>query len=293
MNEQREDAAFPLVTVAMPIYNAGELLRLAVLSIVRQTYQNWELLIIDDGSTDAALDGIADIQDNRIRMYRDGCNKGLAARLNECIGLARGRYFARMDQDDVSFPERFAKQVARLQTEPALDVLAVVGCEINAANEIVGMGPVCITHEQICARPWLGIYMMHPTWMGKIEWFREHLYASPAPFLCEDQELLLRTCQRSRFETINEVLFAYRIREKIDLVKLWKTRFSVLKVQCKHFFHTLQLHYFLLAICACLVKGGGDFLKFVSPPKPRGQKRNIHPDVLSWHAILSNLTKGD
>jgi len=88
----------PLITVAMPIFNAGSYLRLAVLSIVRQTFADWELLIIDDGSTDNALQDIADIRDHRIRILRDGENKGLAARLNEAIDLARGRYFARMDR---------------------------------------------------------------------------------------------------------------------------------------------------------------------------------------------------
>ena len=87
----------PLVTVAMPIFNAGSYLRLAVLSIVRQTFADWELLIIDDGSTDNALQDIADIRDHRIRILRDGENKGLAARLNEAIDLACGSYFACMD----------------------------------------------------------------------------------------------------------------------------------------------------------------------------------------------------
>src|SRR5665647_2642353 len=105
----------PLITVAMPVYNAGKYLRLAVLSIVHQTFTDWELLIVDDGSTDNALQDIADIDDARIRIYRDGENKGLAARLNECIDLARGRYIARMDQDDVSYPVRFVRQIAALQ----------------------------------------------------------------------------------------------------------------------------------------------------------------------------------
>ena len=73
----------PLVTVAMPVFNAGEYLRLAILSIIRQTFTNWELLLVDDGSTDKAVENIADIDDARIRIIRDGKNKGLAARLNE------------------------------------------------------------------------------------------------------------------------------------------------------------------------------------------------------------------
>ena len=72
----------PLVTVGMPIYNPGIYLRYAVLSIIKQRYQNWELLIIDDGSTDGSLDLIAGIQDNRIILIKDNVNKGLAIRLS-------------------------------------------------------------------------------------------------------------------------------------------------------------------------------------------------------------------
>lgn len=79
----------PLVTIAMPIYNAGSDLRPAVLSILQQTFPDWELLIIDDGSSDGAAEGISDIRDSRIRVLRDGLNRGLAARLNEAIDLAR------------------------------------------------------------------------------------------------------------------------------------------------------------------------------------------------------------
>ena len=90
-----------LVTVAMPIYNAGSYLRLAVLSIVKQSFTDWELLIIDDGSTDKALDGIADLRDERIKIYSDGRNLGLAARLNQACAMASGKYLARMDQDEL------------------------------------------------------------------------------------------------------------------------------------------------------------------------------------------------
>lgn len=127
----------PLVTVAMPVYNAGKYLRLAVLSIVRQTFTNWELLVIDDGSTDNALQDIADIDDARIRIFRDGGNRGLAARLNEAADMARGRYLARMDQDDVSYPERFARQLAALQNDPELDLVATRAITIDENDHAI------------------------------------------------------------------------------------------------------------------------------------------------------------
>ncbi|NMC97203.1 MAG: glycosyltransferase, partial [Deltaproteobacteria bacterium] len=137
----------PLITVAMPIFNAGSYLRLAVLSIVRQTFADWELLIIDDGSTDNALQDIADIRDHRIRILRDGENKGLAARLNEAIDLARGSYFARMDQDDVSYPDRFARQIEALERDPQLDLVAARAVTIAGDHRLTGILPASMQKE--------------------------------------------------------------------------------------------------------------------------------------------------
>lgn len=244
----------PLVTVAMPVYNAGEYLRLAVLSIIKQTFTNWELLIIDDGSSDSAFDSIADIQDLRIHIFRDGTNKGLAARLNEAIDLANGQYFARMDQDDVSYPERFERQVQVLQNELDLDLVAVRAITISSDNHLTGMLRSDMSNLEITNKPWRGFYLPHPTWMGKITWFRRYRYATPGPYFCEDQELLLRSYEKSRFLMIMEPLFAYRIREKINYDKLLKTRIAVLKIQLQHFTPRRQLHYAIMTIMSFFVR---------------------------------------
>jgi glycosyltransferase involved in cell wall biosynthesis len=281
----------PLVTVAMPIFNAGQYLRAAVLSIVRQTYQDWELLLIDDGSTDQALESIRDICDSRIHIQQDGRNKGLAARLNEAIDMARGRYFARMDQDDVSYPERFAKQVAMLERDPQLDLLGVRAVTISMDDRSVGNLPFMQTHEQICARPWLGFYLPHPTWMGRIEWFRRHRYASPAPYLCEDQELLLRSHADSRFAILPEVLFAYRVRDHIQLGKQLRIRWSVLKVQLRHFWSVGDVRSAFLSLSAFLARVARDGIasrlftrSMVSGRSPVGKG-----EEMQWAEVLAGL----
>ena len=240
----------PKITVAMPVFNGGQHLRLAVLSIVGQTFHDWEMLIIDDGSTDNALQDIADIHDSRIRILRDGRNKGLATRLNEAIDLARGQYFARMDHDDVSYPERFARQIALLESNPVLDVVAVRAVTISDDNELVGTFPGPLTHREICARPWQGFYFPHPTWMGRTAWFRTFQYASPAPYYCEDQELLLRSHAKSRFATVDQVLFAYRVQNRINWKKLTKARWTLFIIQLRYFLDSAQYHYALLALAA-------------------------------------------
>lgn len=258
--QQAECNSPPKISVALPVYNAGKHLRLAVKSIVGQTFRDWELLIIDDGSTDTALQDIADIRDSRVRILRDGRNKGLAARLNEAIDLAQGPYFARMDQDDVSYPERFAHQIALLESGPELDVVAVRAITISADNTVVGSLPGPDTHRKICSKPWQGFYFPHPTWMGHTTWFRTHRYTSPGPYFCEDQELLLRSHAKSKFATVDRVLFAYRVRSRISLKKQTKTRWTLFNIQARYFLNAGQLHFALLALAAFAGRMASDLL---------------------------------
>jgi glycosyltransferase involved in cell wall biosynthesis len=290
LSDQAQGGELPLVTVAMPVYNAGKYLRLAVLSIVRQTFTNWELLIIDDASTDGALQDIADIDDARIRIFQDGGNCGLAARLNEAADMARGRYFARMDGDDASYPERFARQIAALQNDPELDLVATRAITIDENDQAIGLFPFAISHEEICAQPWRGFYFPHPTWMGKIEWFRKHRYTVPGPYFCEDQELLLRSYRDSKFSTIDEVLFAYRVRGKVDQQKLAKTRRTVLNVQLRHFASSNLWLFMLLATATFVAKMSSDLSKMMGIGTFQSGC-NIVDDTLAfkWNKILDGL----
>src|SRR5882757_9219656 len=108
----------PEITIAMPFYNSAATIELSLRSLLNQTYGDFELLLCDDGSTDKGLAIARSFNDPRIICWSDGRRRHLAARLNECIGRARGDYLARMDADDISYPERFALQVDFLDSEP-------------------------------------------------------------------------------------------------------------------------------------------------------------------------------
>ena len=224
-----------VTSIGMPIFNAGRYLRQAVLSILQQTCSRWELIIIDDASTDGALDTIQDLHDPRIRIIRGTDNRGLAARLNEAVGLARGRYFARMDQDDISHPERLARQLAFLESQPEVDVVGARCLLIDGEDRVSGVLEFPEQHEEVCRRPWRGILMPHPTWFGKTDWFRNHRYRSPGPYFCEDQELLLRTHRSARFAVLPESLLAYRMRGPVPLAKLFRTRITLAFLQFRYF----------------------------------------------------------
>lgn len=290
LQSRKPGDASPLVTVAMPVYNAGKYLRLAVLSIVKQTFTDWELLIVDDGSTDHALQDIADIKDARIRILRDGKNKGLAARLNECIDLAKGRYLARMDQDDVSYPERFVRQVAALQNDSMLDLVATRAITINENNQATGLFPYEISHEEICARPWRGFYLVHPSWMGKTEWFRKHRYTSPGPYFCEDQDLLLRSYRNSRFGTVDEILFAYRIRSSVNWKKLSKTRRTILLSQLRQFFRYNLWIFACLAIIVFVARIVSDLLKKLGVSVMQHGRAGLDNTIMfRWGGVLEDI----
>lgn len=253
----------PLITVAMPVFNAGVFLKPALNSIINQTYTNWELIIIDDGSSDGCLDNLPELDDSRIKVYRDGKNKGIAPRLNEIIDLAKGEFIARMDSDDISHPQRFELQLGKLQCQPELDLVSARAVTINKQNIITGELPFRETHDEICAKPWLGFYMPHPTWMGRLVWFKKYRYKVPQSYYSEDCELLLRSYESSKFACLPEILFEYRMKNKINWKSQLKARSAVLKLQTSHFYNQGHYLYMVLSSVAFILRITLDFFKVV------------------------------
>lgn len=108
----------PLVSVVLPAYNAGNYVLEAVNSILNQTFVNIELIVVDDCSTDDTLQKLQSLDDNRIKIILQKENKGYPWAMNEAIALARGKYIARMDADDISHPQRIEKQISFLESNP-------------------------------------------------------------------------------------------------------------------------------------------------------------------------------
>lgn len=106
----------PLVSVIMPVYNAGDFLKDAIDSILTQSYTNFEFLIFNDGSVDNSLEIIQSYNDSRINIAYNGQNKGYVEHLNNGIVIAKGKYIARMDSDDIAEPNRLEKQVIFMET---------------------------------------------------------------------------------------------------------------------------------------------------------------------------------
>lgn len=112
----------PAISVVLPVYNGAADVKKAVESVLAQTFTDFELIIINDGSKDQSASVLEGIHDSRIRLFHQD-NAGLAATLNRGIEMARGRYIARQDQDDLSLPQRFEKQFNYMEANPKCGLL--------------------------------------------------------------------------------------------------------------------------------------------------------------------------
>lgn len=201
----------PAITVLMPAYNAARFVREAVASILNQTFDDFELLIVDDGSIDSTAAVIESISDSRIRLVRNQKNLGLIETLNRGIELAEGRYIARMDADDISLPRRFEWQYQLMEQSPK-----VVACSGWSVDVCPG---ACNKHNFREAD--------HETLLGRM--FVESPLSHPASFIrrstlvdtgirydsrythCEDYRLWFDLSKVGRLSNVQKMVLRYRI----------------------------------------------------------------------------------
>ena len=196
----------------MPVYNGEKYLAEAIQSILDQSFTDFELIIINDGSTDNTEKIINSFKDQRIVYIDNGKNLGLAPSFNKGIDAAQGTFIARMDADDISLPDRFAKQVSFLEGKAHI---GIVGSSIIIINEygreimryIRPTSHVEIKYGSLFSTP---IY--HPTTMGRAEIFKSHHYNETFSN-SEDYELWSRLLFTTSitFANIAEPLIKYRV----------------------------------------------------------------------------------
>src|ERR1700691_2548528 len=221
----------PVITIAMPFYNSAATLELAIRSLLNQSYGDFELLLCDDGSTDRGLAIAHSFDDPRVICWSDGRRRRLAARLNECIDRSRGLYLARMDADDIAYPDRLARQLAFLGSHPDVDLCSAGIMIFGTHGRPLWRFDPALEHADIIRSPFLGFPLWHPAWMGRIEWFRRWRYEETA-WLAQDQELLLRSYRLSRFANLPQVLLGYR-RERVTLKKLFRYKLLHIQYVCR------------------------------------------------------------
>src|SRR6185437_469038 len=222
----------PVVSVIMSMRNSAATVDAAVRSVLQQSLQDWELIVIDNGSSDQSGAIVAGFDDPRIRLVREASTTFLAVRLNQAVALSRGEFIARMDADDICFPDRLSRQVARLREDSELDLVACGAIVFTSTGELVGELPVGRVHQEIVARPFSGFPFPHPTWCGRANWFRNNPYDSSLGY-AEDQDLLLRSFRHTRLGAVDAVLLAYR-QDQLILKKLLPGRATFMRSLWRH-----------------------------------------------------------
>lgn len=206
-NEKPYDLKSPAISVVMPVYNMEEYVAESVGSILNQTFSNWELIIVDDGSTDGTAEILRSFTDSRIRVLTNFRNKGNYPARNRGCRLAKGKYIAVMDADDVCYPNRLQVQYDYLEAHP--DVL-LVGSGWHFMGGLDRNVEVLTDYEDIKLFLLDNSCFLHPSVMLRSEVMRavggydEHyMYAG-------DYDLLCRLALRGKIENIPDRLVAYR-----------------------------------------------------------------------------------
>lgn len=202
--------AQPRITVLMPVWNGEAYLSQALASILRQTHDDFELLVVDDGSTDRTAEILTACHDSRLRVLRNETRRKLSGALNRGIAEARGEFIARMDADDLMRPDRLARQVACLERNSDWiccgGAVRTLGCGsgtiLRYPCEPAELPAFCLFYAPFA----------HPTVMFRREWFqRAGLAYDGAYYPAEDYELWTRILRQFPAGNLPQVLLEYRV----------------------------------------------------------------------------------
>jgi glycosyltransferase involved in cell wall biosynthesis len=199
-------SASPKVSVIIPVFNREHMVREAITSLLAQTMTDFEIIAVDDGSTDRSTEIIEGFDDPRVRLVRHGRNRGTPSARNSGLEAATGQYIAWLDSDDLARPRRFAIQAEYLDADPSI---AMIGGEAGAirANGRRTWFRLSrpATHDQIVATLLFRSPMLQSSIMGRAEILKQYPYRLDFP-VCQDLEMYGRLTRDHRVANLQQVL---------------------------------------------------------------------------------------
>ena len=198
----------PTISVVMPTYNEAEYVERAVASIRAQTFSDFEIVVVDDGSTDGTVELVQAFEDDRIRVVRREGETGITSALNRGVGESSGRYVARHDADDWSHPKRFERQVEVLEARPELALLGTGAYLVDATGDTIG-------RRRVLERPGLRDLLEHNEFVhGSVVMNREALQSVGGYDewfeTTEDYDLWIRLAEEYPVGNVDEPLYYFR-----------------------------------------------------------------------------------
>lgn len=210
----------PRISVLVPVYNAAPFIAATIRAVLEQTFEDFELILLNDASTDNSAEIISEFDDPRIRYAENEHNLGISATRNKLISLARGEYIAVLDNDDICLPQRLETQVRFLDTHP--DV-AIVGTwfELFCPPEAPLLRRILLSPGWAWCQPlfptlqdaWRGNVLMHPTAMYRREVFTAHRISYNAEYTpAEDYDLVRQILDAGlKIANIPQILLRYNL----------------------------------------------------------------------------------
>jgi glycosyltransferase involved in cell wall biosynthesis len=204
----------PIVTVIMPVYNGSSYLESAIQSIRKQSYKDWELIIINDGSTDDTklIVNRFIALDSRIKMVNNRRNLGIACSLNKGIRLAKGRYIARQDADDISQPNRLSKQVSFLNNNNDYGLVSSLFIVMSEAGQPIKITALPLDDYEIKLSLLFYNPIAHGSVMIRNSVLKQHnLDYDPNDLHCEDYGLWIKLSMHTKIKILPTPLYTWRL----------------------------------------------------------------------------------
>ena len=228
----------PDISVIMSVYNGENYLKEAIESVINQTFQNWELLVIHDCSKDSTLEILEEFskKDSRIKIHTNEVNLKLPSSLNKAISLSTGKYIARMDADDICLPQRFEKQFKFMEENSHVQLSSCRFLTVkNGVYQLGGAGARCDS-DAIDAMLLMANPILHPGVFARAEVFKQFNYDTSLT-CTEDLELWTRLAlNKQKMQILPEYLLIYRLHDKqITSTTLERQHTEVLKIQNKYY----------------------------------------------------------
>lgn len=278
------------ISVIMSVYNGETYLKEAIESVVNQTFKNWELIIINDCSTDSTSEILAQfaLKDERIKVYTNEVNLKLPSSLNKAISLCNGKYIARMDADDICLPERFEKQYKFMEenTDVALSSCRFMTVK-NGVYASGGAGGRCDS-KALRAMLLVANPILHPGVIAKAEVMKRFNYDTTLT-CTEDLELWTRMAMNNlKIQILPECLLIYRLHDKqITSTTLERQHTEVLKIQNKYYSSLLEMmneEMQKFYICGIYFTETPDICKFLEYAKwlRRNTSKNFDKNTINY-----------
>ncbi|WP_180052117.1 glycosyltransferase family 2 protein [Acinetobacter sp. YH12099] len=283
------------ISIGIPIYNAEAYLADTIKSILAQTYPYWELILVNDGSTDNSLKIAQDFvaKDKRIRIISDGENKKLPYRLNQLIKESKGNFIARMDADDVMHPQRLEKQLSFLEENLKYDLVSSGLISIDSKNKVKGFRCVNQLYDNFSSLS-LSYPIVHPSVMARKSWYERNQYSVEYP-RAEDFELWTRAIIKKDFNAavLPDLLLYYREEGNLSKDKIINSYNDTLKIYTNYYgnkFNTEVVKIYLKILVVNIMSYTGNLQKLANR-----RNKSFESDILKkdLQEVLNQVIHAD